>query len=48
MYRKKVLDDTLRKLKQDNLAVDGEMMIGRGADEVLGPEVYYSCYKENF
>ena len=31
-----------------NIVMDGDMMIDMKAHEVLGPEVDYSCWKEEF
>lgn len=46
VYRKKALKDTVRKLPQNNLVVDGKMMIGKRTDEGLGRKADHACYKE--
>lgn len=46
VYRKKALKDTVGKLPQNNLAVDGKMMIGKRTDEGLGREADHAFYKE--
>ena len=46
VYRKKVLEDTLRKIIWNSTVVNGEMMIDKRANEVLGPEVDYTRSKK--
>lgn len=40
------MKDTIRKLPQNNLAVDVKMMIGKRTDEALVREADHACYKE--
>ena len=46
VYRKKLSQDTVRKLTWENIAVNGEMMINKITHDVLGPKFDYNCYKE--
>ena len=49
VYDEKLLDDTVRKLGwkrlEENMAVDGEMMMDRKTAEVLHPEVDYILWE---
>ena len=47
-YKKTHLEDTVRKLAWDNVAVDDEIIIGKGAGEFLGIDFQNTCCKEKF
>ena len=51
-YDKKLIDDTMRKLAWDelqtNIPMDGDMIIDRRTEEVLGPEVDSTYWKNKF
>ena len=51
VYRKKLLEDKVRKLTWDNTVGEGEMIINKRTGEILGPEVgytYNSQFQSNF
>ena len=48
MYKEKLLEDIVRKMAWDIMAVDGKIMIDKRRDEVLAPEACYTCYKNKF
>ena len=47
MYGQKLMDNAVRKLAwkylQENMVVDGDMLIDKRTGEVLDPEVDYTC-----
>ena len=47
-YRRTHLEDTVRKLAWDNVAVDGKIMVGEGAGEFVGTDFQNTCCKEKF
>ena len=51
-YDQMLIDDMKRKLAweglQKNIVIDGDMMIGKRTDEVLGPEVDSTYWKDKF
>lgn len=48
VYKEKLLEDIVRKMAWDIMAVDGKIMIDKRRDEVLAPEACYTCYKNKF
>ena len=52
VYNQRLMDDTIRKLAWDglqkNIAMDGETMIDKRTDEVLGLEVDSTYWKDKF
>ena len=52
VYKKKRMEDAVEKLAQNslhkNIAVDGDMLIGKRTGNILRPEVDYTCYKKKF
>ena len=52
MYDQSLMDDMIRKLVlqglQKNIVMNGDTMIDKGTDEVLGPEVDSTYWKDKF